>query len=133
MTTYSETRSMPEGLHDFFRQLGGWAYAGAGAFVTLVIAWWKRRDSIDSRLERMQDRWREELRDELKVVKDERGYLELAVRILSNEVERLSPGNPMVIKIQTILAFQGHKQMPVELQEELASIDRAQTERDAVR
>lgn len=78
----------------------------------------------------MQSRWREELRRELKDAKAHRGFLELAVRILSNEVERLSPGNTVVVKVQTILAFQGHEQMPTELQEELAAIDRAQSKED---
>lgn len=120
----SKGRSMPDSLQDFFRHLGGWAYASAGALVTLIIAWWRRRDTIEARLGRMQDRWREELRRELKNEKRARSFLELAVRMLSNEVERLSPGNAVVVKVQTILAFEAHEQMPADLQEELAELDR---------
>ena len=115
---------MFDDVEGFLRALGGWTYAGAGAIVTLIIAWWKRQDGIDARLERMQERWREELRVELKAEKRHRGVLELALRILSNEVERISPGNSVVVKVQTIMAFEAHEQIPERLQKELAEIDR---------
>ena len=107
-------RAMFDHLEEILRALGGWAYASAGALVALLIAWWKRQDGIDARLERMQERWREELRVELKAEKRHRGVLELALRILSNEVERISPGNSVVVKVQTIMAFEAHEQIPVD-------------------